>query len=89
VYGSTEKDEYLCSCGWRGTTLQLREHYETAAKESGRRIEAFVRLLDEHSVTDSWDHVASLEADPAYLSPGELRCALANRRYVESSSDVS
>lgn len=80
VYGSTEKDEFICSCGWTGATSELPAHYEQAAELGWKAIEAFAMLLEQKAVDNRWEELRDLEDEPAYLSPDQFLAAMRNQR---------
>ncbi|HEY1654111.1 MAG TPA: hypothetical protein VGF86_03250 [Candidatus Tumulicola sp.] len=75
LYGSSEKDEILCSCGWRGPTYQIPHHFEDVAAQSKARLERFVALVEEEAGED-WEALAQLEARPHYLTPAQFALAM-------------
>ena len=79
VYGSSEKDEFICSCGWSGATAELPAHYEEAAESAWSAIEAFAALLEENDAGANWAALQDLEDEPAYLSPEQFVAAMRNQ----------
>jgi hypothetical protein len=78
VYGSNEKDEFICSCGWSGPTLDVARHFERAQHDAGRRIVTFLDLIDDDSRSDFWDKLNALEGRDGYLSPQQFVAAMRN-----------
>lgn len=75
LYGSSEKDEILCSCGWGGPTYQISHHFEEVAAQSKARLERFVSLVEEEAGED-WEALAQLESRPQYLTPVQFAVAM-------------
>lgn len=78
VYGSNEKDEFICSCGWSGPTLDVQYHFERAQHEAGARILTFLDLIDDETRSDFWDTLNQLEGREGYLSPEQFVAAMRN-----------
>jgi hypothetical protein len=78
VYGSTEKDEFICSCGWSGPTLDVQNHFERAQHEAGARIVTFLDLIDDETRSDFWDTLNAFEGREGYLSPLQFVAAMRN-----------
>jgi hypothetical protein len=84
VYGSNETDEFICSCGWRGPTLAVVEHYDNVAREARAAVEAFVTLVEDECAGDDWKALDNLEAEDGYLSPLQFVVAVRNERFEQN-----
>ncbi|MGA8535492.1 MAG: hypothetical protein WB615_15395 [Candidatus Tumulicola sp.] len=80
VYGSKEKDEFICSCGWSGPVYEATVHYDGVTAEARATIAKFVLLVDDERVAEDWDALKRLEGAPGYLSPVEFVVTMRNSR---------
>jgi hypothetical protein len=78
VYGSNEKDEFICACGWSGPTLDVAGHFDRVAHEAGARILKFLDLIDDDTRSDFWDTLNGLEGREGYLSPSQFVASMRN-----------
>ncbi len=85
VYGSNEKDEILCSCGWGGPAYEITHHFEDVAARSKARLERFVALVEEEAGED-WSALAQLETRPQYLTPAQFAVAMRGFGFSRSAA---
>jgi hypothetical protein len=86
VYGSSEIDEIICSCGWHGPTFALPEHYEKVARDARESLESFVAFMEIESIENDWGTLDGLEAKAGYLSPAQFLIAVRNQGFTSRDS---
>jgi len=81
MYGSKESDEFICSCGWRGPTLEVVEHYERVASEARAKLERFGILVETECGGHDWETLDHLKSAADFLSPIQFVIALRNQGF--------